>query len=203
METKNLNFHYRGTRNYVHGSDIYNQVSTLIKSVILGSSWGRFKIVFHEISRNQCHFVYEIGTDSLIKPENGKVEFSFVSDSGKIGGWMVEGEKPVIQKDAYDEEIIFNKCSVVDKTISIKGKTPYTPIEVLIAMNKQLHLSLFADVKEKWLFARLELVRLLEKPDDECFKIELINNLQYKLTKSRIWVNDNIIGSIYYSLVKS
>ena len=203
MEEKVLHFRYKGKRDYVHGTDMHEEFASLIRAANPEAYWGTFKMVIHEVTRDQCRLIYQKDAESILKPENGRVEFSFLSDELNLSGWLVETQDPVTERYAYDEDQITQKCSVEGKNIKINEETPYLPIEVLVAMNKHLHLSLFPEADGKWWFTRLDLMRLLEAKDAQFFRIELLQNLQHKLTKSRVFVNNEHIGYIYFSLVKA
>jgi len=114
----------------------------------------------------------------------------------------VETQELIVERVQYLEQEIVEKCSIKDKAVFIADETPYSAIEVLLAMSKHLHHILYPQADGKWFFARLDLDRLLCPNDAACFQVELVQNLQNRLTKSRILSGDKVIGHIYFSLVK-
>jgi hypothetical protein len=120
-----------------------------------------------------------------------------------IIGWLVETDEPITERYEYPESEIIEKCFVNGKTVKIDSETPYSAIEVLVAINKHLHLSIFPDAAGKWFFTRLELDRLLQGQDASGFELELVKNMHNRLTKSEILSDGQRIGHIFFSIVKS
>lgn len=84
----------------------------------------------------------------------------------------------------------------------ITGEAGYSAIEVAVSMAKQLHKALFPSKDAKWIFTRLELVRLLQDNDSSSLAIKHKHNFNNRLTKSEIFFHERSIGYIYFPLVK-
>lgn len=201
MQEVKLDFLYKGERNYVHGTDMYEKVVGFIGTVKPEALSGSLNMVIHDIIYCQCKLLYSEWTSEISKPENSKAELIFISDKSQTIVWLVETESLVVERYKYCEEDIFDKCSITGETITIDGATPYLAIEVLVAMNKFLHTSLFPNVDGKWFFTRLALNRLLHPDDTKCFSLKLVHNLWNRLTKSQVISSGQILGNIYFSLV--
>lgn len=202
MQLINLNFRYKGGRDYVHGTDMYNTIVEQIMSNNPKLADGAFTMAIHDIVRGQCKLAYSDSADQAPKPENSKVEFSFTSCAARIIGWLVETEEAISERYEYPESEIIRKCAIDGDSVRIDKKTPYTAIEVLVAINKHLHLSTFPDADGKWFFTRLELDRLLRLEDTSNVQLNLVKNMRNRLTKSEIVSNGQKIGHIFFSIVR-
>lgn len=202
MQVIDLNFRYKGGRDYVHGTDMYNTIVERISAANPEVAGGTFTMTIHDIVRGQCQLVYSDWTAQALKPENSKVEFSFASGATRIIGWLVETAEAVTERYEYPESEIIQKCFVDGKTVKIDSETPYSAIEVLVAINKHLHLSVLQNAVGKWFFTRLELERLLRPEDASRFQLELVKNMHNRLTKSEILSDGRRIGHIFFSIVK-
>lgn len=203
MQVIDLHFRYKGGRDYVHGTDMYNTIVERISAANPEVAGGTFTMTIHDIVRGQCQLAYSDWTDQASKPENSKVEFSFASGATRIIGWLMETAEAVTERYEYPESEIIQKCFVDGKTVKIDGETPYSAIEVLVAINKHLHLSVLPNAAGKWFFTRLELDRLLRPEDASRFRLELVKNMHNRLTKSEILSDGQRIGHIFFSIVKS
>jgi len=196
-----LKLSYKGDRQYLQGPDIYNAVTRIVSGRNPSIVFNRIKMVFHKIAHNQCKLTY--GNYSVLEqmPKNINVEVIFIAPSTHIIGWLVETAEHVIERISYPEDGIVKKTSIEGKIITIGGEIPFTPIEILVAMTKQLHMTLYPVKTGRWIFTRLELNRLLTISDASKFKVEIEKNLNNRLTKGSIHSGEEMLGYIYFSLV--
>lgn len=197
-----LTLAYKGDRKYLHGTDIYNTVTRIIQEKNQGVDFTAIKLAFHKIIKNQCQFIF--GDHAALMgalPENITFELEMVSPSAHIAGWFIETDNEVTCRVPYPEDEITKKCTLTEKRIAIDLETGYTPVEVLVAMTKDLHLNIYPVKSGKWYFAKLELKRLLQ-PMDACqLRVEGDQNLFNRLTRSRVYSGTDMLGHIYFSLV--
>lgn len=203
MEAIPLKFRFKGHRNYVQGPDIYNAVVAQIEKIYTHQTLQKIKLTFHTIVSKQCDMFLRKPEEQLTRPDKTVAEFIAHINNKQLQAWLVETEQTIEDRYEYDEKHITDKCVIDGKKITIMGDSGYSPIEVVVAMNKHLHLNLISVDGIKWLFTRLELSRLLQKTDASKLTIELKQNFgNNKLTKSAIYINDENIGNIYFSAVK-
>ncbi len=88
-------------------------------------------------------------------------------------------------------------------SISIRGDAGYLPIEIAVSMTKQLHNSLLNVSTGRWIFTKLDMRRLFRPADALSLTITLKENLYHRLTKSEIMSGSDLLGAIYFSLVRS
>jgi hypothetical protein len=201
LHSVSLRLAYKGERDYLHGTDIYNAVTGIIGGSNPGIVFNRIKIAFHKVARNQCKLIY--GNYSLLEqmPKNINVEVNYISSSANIIGWLCETDEHVIEHIPYQEEEIIKRSNIDGKKITIDSELQFTPIEVLVAMTKQLHVIHYPVKTGRWFFARIDLNRLLTISDAQTLVVEIEKNLNNRLTKARIHSGEEMLGYIYFSLV--
>jgi len=188
-----LEFCFKGSRNYVHGTDIYTKILEL-----QNSDMKKIDIAFHSITlHNMTFFPLKPAVDDI------KVTFRCIDDGQKIILFGVENNKNVDCRYEYKEEKIVEKSTVIssEESILLKTSTEYSFIEHIVAMNKALLENLYPDINGKWYFTRLQVKEPVNMPDVSSLKLILKSNFQFKLTKSAIIVNEVEVGFIYFSLI--
>jgi len=188
-----LDFCFKGSRQYVHGTDIYSKLLELQNSAMK-----KIDIAFHSITLHNMTF-------SSVKPtvDDIKVIFRCVNDDKKIILFGIENDTDVNCHYEYQEEKIFKNSTVIssEESVLLKIPTEYSFIEHIVAMNKALVESLYPDINGKWYFTRLQIKEPVSMLDVSSLKLILKSNFQFKLTKSAIIVNEIEVGFIYFSLI--
>ena len=187
-----LDFCFKGSRKYVHGTDIFTQ---LVESH--NNNVENIDIAFHGITVNNMSFYIE-------KPvEEVKVTFRCIQDEIKVKLFGVENDTSVDCRYEYlEEKIVENSMvDVAEEIINLNTRTEYSFIEHIVAMNKALVEQIYSDVNGKWYFTRLQLKENISMSDISSLQLVLKSNFQFKLTKSAIIVNDVEVGFIYFSLI--
>jgi len=188
-----LTFCYKGTRTYIHGTDIFSE---LIKKYV--NNIGKIDIAFHGISTNNLRFYKKKPLNETIK-----VTFKYQQNGNLLKLFGVETNDKVTCRYAYKEEDIIRNSiiNIQSSTISLKKHTNYQFIEHIVAMNKALLETIYSDVKGKWYFTRLQLLHTIEMQDINTLDLKFLSNFQFKLTKTVIIVNGLEVGHIYFSLI--
>ncbi len=194
-----LDLAYKGGRNYIHGTSVYEQISGYIKSVLPERALGTFRLVIHSFAKNQCEFHYVIDSKALNKPERGCIEI--VTSTG-ICGWLVESGDEIINRTPFPEDEIIAECQLgADRSVSLMAELSFQPIEMLVAMTKHLHIAEYTEEGGKWVFARLDLNRFLTEDDVSQMSIKIEQSIGTRLTKSAVFSGKEQIGDIYFSMV--
>lgn len=197
-----LDFCFKGNRNYINGTDIYCHISNLISKLYQEIDLKELNMSIQKFSNKNNDITVSDPEENLVYPDGFTARFSINSSRGKISGFLTETNKEVSCRCAYNEDNIYKQCIVDNHHVNFNGETVYSTIEVVVAMTKYLHMQIFKDeCKGKWIFSKLEVNRLFNETDKENLSIELIKNIGYKLTKSQIISNDQVLGYIYFSLV--
>lgn len=188
---------FKGTRDYLHGTDLYDGTMQALRRVAPDFAHGRVKMVIHEFARRQCDLVYATGAAPCPRPEGARVEFSL---SGGVSAWLAETARPVTRRRPYPEHEIAAGSRIDGSTIHAGGAPSFSPIEVLVTLTKELHLALRGRHR-RWAFTRLELERPLEEADVAGLQIELLQALGNRLTRCAVRGAREPLGHIFFSAV--
>ncbi len=196
----NFSFCYKGDRDYVHGSDIYNSVTKYLEEKY-STGIGRSDLSIHRLSiHNMVGQVLENSGQAV--PTESSVVFQFEVSGRVLALFMLETDAVVQCRYEYDEDSVTQLSRVEHDhhSISVRNQTPYTPIEIIIALNKKLMQTVFAAENGKWLFTRLSLKRRLPTNSDRLFVITHLGGHGPRLTRSSIDLDGVDYGEIYFSM---
>ena len=200
MQTRALDIGFKGDRDYLHGTDVYDTGLAALRACFPGAD-GRVRYSFHAIARTaldlRCGQAGTIGE----RPENCAAEIHLGDGSTMVSGWIVETGRAVEGRVAYDEDAIGAACTLAGQNIAMQKPTSHRPIEIAIAMTKRLHYALFPPPAGKWMFTRLDIARQLEPADTAGMEIAHKNRLGARLSRCDLRAGGVSLGSIYFSLV--
>jgi len=195
-----LELGYKGDRNYLHGTDMYDAIVAHFGPAIPVVLQSTVRMVIHGFSHNQLDLVYRVGAEKYPRPSAAHVEFSLAKN---ISGWLVETERPVLTRRPYSENNIARGSRITARSIiATSSAYDHSAIEVLVALTKHLHITLWGE-ESRWAFTKLELERPLNEADKQGLQVKLEHTLGSKLTKSRIYSSTTPLGCIYFSVVKA
>lgn len=201
MEIIQVKFRYKGTRDYIHGTDMFNAIMEASNP-----SSARSNILFtinDYVRTAMCKLYLTSSKESLEEVKDIAVRCQLDIDG--ITHWVaiVQDERDSGERErySYDESQILSLCGTVGEGISLSQLSPYTFIETVVAMTKHMHQQLFPDISGKWVFTRILLPLFCDVKKG--LAIRLRHNMNYRLTKSDIEVDGNKVGDIFFSLVNA
>ena len=201
VDTISLNFKFKGDRNYIHGTDMYNHMLEEAGKSINFSRFKRIKLSIHSIASNQCQLISGKPGELLSKPEHLIADLVVETPEGPLTLMVVETDQSVNERYPYDEAKVEALCKIVDQKIEINEDSGYTPIEVAVAMNKQLHNHLLPSKDGKWFFTRIDLDQPFRPEQSKHISIAFKHNFNNRLTKSELFSKGQTLGHIFFSLV--
>lgn len=190
--TTQLKLCFKGTRQYVQGPDI---VATLFKTVA-DKNLTQIDLKFNGITKTNLDLVE--GQDS----DQAKVNIRWLEQGQEKQYQLVENDEPIDCRYEYNEDLIIEKTTLdlKSQTIHLNKTTGFTLCENFVAMNKYLLQNVFSDEADKWYFTRLEQAKLID--DNALISVKLIKNFNFRLTKSDILLDGEVIGSVYFTMVR-
>jgi hypothetical protein len=196
MKKYNLEFCFKGSRTYVHGTDIFNKVNELLKDEMKNE---KIDLSIHGVAKTNMDLVNK-------KPENEEIlkfAFKFTNKDGTRDVlYGIENGEAIECRYEYPEEDIckLSKLNLDEEKILLETNSSYSFVENSVALNKYLLENLFPDANGKWYFTRFQLSKI---PDIENYPLtlNLKANFNFKLTKTEIFLADESVGFIYFSLV--
>lgn len=178
---------FKGSRDYLHGTDTYNWLASLIPAE------STFSITFRRLIRRQMEITNLAGDPRAV------AEFA-VNATDRYT--LIETDAEPTARIPYDEDALTTPCTIDAASITAPlADSPCTPIELCVAMTKALHHAAMPEEKRKWLFARLELNRLFLPADKFGLRIEIVQRVETRFTKSTITTRDGVVGNIYFSVI--
>lgn len=198
-----INFCFKGGRNYVHGTDIFNKTMQAIMQDGQSTQFEQVDMVIRGVAHHNMDLYAEASAPA---DQAANVTISLNSGNERMGLVLLENDEHIRCSYAYPEHEIISAAQLdTDKQeIALRDFTGYTLVEKIVALNKGLLQGLFPQAPGKWYFTRLKInsFKLFEEPEDAVkLLLTLKQNLQFKLTNTAFYINDQFAGNIYFSLV--
>jgi len=201
VKKKQIAFRFKGTRDYIHGTDMFNVMMAESRSALTRNN---IHLTIHDFVRTSiCQLVITTSKESLNEMKDIAARCQLDLDGvthwigiAKDGKNNVSGERYT-----YDESRIISLCSMDGDGIVLDGLSPFSFIETVVAMNKHLHQQLFPEAIGKWIFTRLDLPQFCDVRENLALRFR--HNMNFRLTKSEIEVDGRTVGDIFFSLVKT
>lgn len=196
LKSKQLKLQFKGDRNYLHGSDIYNETLTWLQ--LNRGNVQSIDFSFHlTTSRQLCAIIG-------VLPEGiHPVAICFFTANGvREQLYVVETEFDVIGRYHYPEEEIAKQIEIDLSTRQcvLLGDVAYTDIELWVTMAKTLHYKIFPLQSGKWWFVRGRYPRYESRSQNLKRTLCIVSNFNNKLTRSEVYLDDLIAGEIYFAI---
>ncbi|MDH5573276.1 MAG: hypothetical protein OEY89_16055 [Gammaproteobacteria bacterium] len=184
-ESKNW-FIYRGKRNYLHSTSLFDFIVTeYAKKVGTPSD---IDFVFIRKSKNICR----------IETKNYGIEGLVASyEDNNAQYYMYETENTITERNLYNEPVIGAHFTIKDNTTFVRiSDQDNTFIELAVAAYKELLVSLFPQHKDKYVFSRIQLAFIPTQP----FEILYKRKIAKKFYEGKIIVDGTDVGLIYFGV---
>ena len=186
-----LQLKYKGSRTYLHGSDIFNTLEDVLSNIQTGYV---SKLVFKNFARNQIQLWMHEPTEAL-KVLGTAIWKNDTGEERRL--WLTETEIAVEESYPFDEEAILVDSEIESRSIQLSVSNNYTTIENVIALTKRLNYTLSPDVNGKWLFGQIDLLRKLPTSWDT-LRIDRTVCVANSFSRNRIVVDDEYCGEIRF-----
>lgn len=186
-----LHLKYKGSRTYLHGSDIFNALVDLFSET---NSGYLSKLVFKSFARNQIEVLLSQPGHDVSTLGNGVWK---MTDGAEQRFWLRESREPVAESYPYDEDAITSKAIQVVESILLETQNAYSTIENIIALTKHLSYLLTPDVDGKWLFGQIDLLQALPERW-ESIQINRKACVANAFSRNRIEIDGHDIGEIRF-----
>lgn len=186
-----MNLKYKGSRNYLHGSDIYNAINESL-SIKFGGHLSRLS--FKRFARR--HISLELTEPPTIDDFMGAGLWKDSSDN-RIQFWLIETAAAVTDSLPFDEDSIIKAAKIDGETIFLQSSNEFSLIENIIALTKRLNYHLSPNVDGKWVFGRLDLDQALPN----CWEDIAITRriaVGNAFSRNSITVDDKLCGEIRF-----
>ena len=197
MKSFDLDFKFKGSRDYVHGTDIFNKLLTELRG--LGHSLpDRIVFSMHKIMHSNLT-AYLGSPDEMPADKAAFCMFETNGERSVIG--LFENGKEVIGRYAYDEDAIVAGCDMTDSGLTLESarRHPYTNVEKVVALNKSYMTQRFPENDGKWVFSKLQVIGDFAIAEPEEIRLVLIGNIGVRMTRTEIRFDEKVVGEIYFS----
>ncbi len=201
MKSYELNFSFKGARQYIQGPDIFNECVCLLQEQFNGTLEG-VEFVIHRMTDSNLLLTVCNQEESHQPVAQAVAELRFKAGGKSLEALLVEkGGRPE-SRHTYDESLVVDRCDIdlQDRQIVFDGgEVPYSAMETLVSMNKALHLKVFPNLVGSWVFCRWSCPRWPLSDNLNGVRIQLIQALGTRLTRSEVSLEGNVLGHIYFS----
>jgi hypothetical protein len=201
MKKIDLNFSYKGDRQYIQGPDIFNQCFRVLMEQTLDEV-GNLEFAIHKMTdSNLTLMLYQ--KQQAPEVDSRDIAILKFSSCGRL--WqanLINADTKPVDRVPYDENSIIELCEIdADaRWIILKsGEAPYSDMETLVSMNKALHMKLFPQLQGSWVFCRWESPRWPLEGGMKSVCVRIVQTLGTRLTKSEVSFEGEVLGYIYFS----
>ncbi|EDP74917.1 hypothetical protein [Hydrogenivirga sp. 128-5-R1-1] len=187
-----LDICFKGDRDYVHSTDLFNELLKVLK-LRKREDVTYIELNFYRLADKKLYATHTEEEDN--KPVALLIYKIGHAEPRKV--WCYELSEKVDCRKPYDESAIINASEIKPgKTILLEKPSGYTKIEEIVSLNKHLLSSIFRN--RKWLFVKLQ---LYSKLTEDAYPLELsvASNIGTSIIKTEIHLGGKFLGYIYFS----
>lgn len=201
MTKQELNFSFKGARQYIQGPDIFNECTRLLQAQFT-NTLEKIEFVIHRMTDSNLVLILREQTVPPQPNAHAVAEFKFQAANKHWEAQLIETGVRPDARNPYDESEVVDRCciNVQDRCIVLDhGESPYSVMETLVSMNKAMHLRVFPGMEGSWLFCRWSSPRWPLGTSLNGVRIQLIQTLGTRLTRAEVSREGNVLGHIYFS----
>ena len=189
----NLDMKYKGQRNYLHGSDFFDVISSALS--VRYSKGSIKKLTFKSFARNLCGLVLDekpgsdqrvVGSGTWRTQERAEIKF-----------WIIETKEPVVLRYSFDEDRLVAPSWMENNSIFLIADNEFSVIENVISLTKRLNYSLSPDVKGSWVFGQIDLLKPLPELVDQ-IQITRVSERGGAFSCNRILIDGEHVGEVRF-----
>ena len=201
-DIRQLEFNFRGARDYLQGADLYD---TVVRELGRELPEGPVSAQFHSFLRTQPDVVMGVQNVSQWRTRSDyRGEMRFGEGSNAVTLVLLASARPISKRLECNEKEVVQGAKVDSSHKSARLPMPVeaTPMEATVFLNKVLHFALLPEVREKWLFVRLELNQRLPDRAADQLELRLKQVLCGRFTRVAILIDGQEYGHITFSTLK-
>ncbi|NTW48868.1 MAG: hypothetical protein HGB19_03885 [Chlorobiales bacterium] len=197
MLEQQLVLKYKGGRDYLHGTDMFNETLTWLNSQ--RKDVKEIDFAFHRLAIRQLKAVLGPLPEGIMPV----AVCSFTSGGVRESVSLVETDHPVMERYPYPEDEIVSPMviDIAGRKGVLSCETAYSDIELWVAMTKALHQKVFSQLKGKWLFVRARFPQFVRHAAAKERTLVIAASFNDKLTRSEVFLDGVKSGEIYFSIV--
>jgi len=186
---------FKGSRNYLHSTDFYTWLST----AVCDENQIVTKLVFKQLIHRQCEVL--LGQAAVGVEENivGAVQLLDKNTRESISGVIVETDTPVDESYPFNEDTLVKDAEIVASKQQTTAfcRNDCTTVELVVALTKKLHNTLFSLNKGKWLVGQLNFFDALPIVY-ESVSIKTTRMMQNKFSINDVVIDNKRFGTVQF-----
>lgn len=198
MKETLLDLRFKGERDYLHGTDMFNETVGLLQSASNGHLLRDIDFSIHHIARSQLKL-----TMQAIEGVEAAAICTYAGNEGRQRAYLFETGQPVIERYPYPEDEIVASMEVdmASRRGILKDQPPYSNIEVWVAMTKALHYKVFPELSGKWMFVRCRMPDYTRQTTAAEHMLVIASLFNNRLTRSEVLLDGTKAADLFFSIV--
>jgi hypothetical protein len=194
---KSLALSYKGSRQYLHGTDIFNILAEAAPEITNDHEAYVDRLILRRFAKMACEVTTEQPAE--LSKAIGQVRFKTPHDSSHQDAWLVETDISVSARYPFDEDKLLANVSLVEdrRTACLPIHSEYTPIDDVVILTKYLHYALYPKIPGQWLFGQLDLLEPLSD-NYQTLVIQMKNHIANRFSVNDILIDGRRIGTIRF-----
>jgi hypothetical protein len=189
---------FRGTRDYLHSTDIYDELIAGVQAAGLPPIDGIVALEMRMPITSQPKFHFG---DAPSSESPAPASFKLGIQGDLVSGAIFASNRPVVASRPYDESRISREARINGRKVELFADTGMSPIEVVTALGVHQHKTLFPPpLGKRWLLARLFLRRPLRPQDTTTITISLDRVVGKSMTRSGLTTFGEQLGHMDFVL---
>jgi hypothetical protein len=187
----------RGTRDYVHSTDLYEEIVARATRAGLRLS-GPLDFRIRAKVTHRPRYLYQRADQPV--PANAAT-CTFMNGSEAWVAVVTETDQPVTERKPYDEGPAARFSVIEGLKAVLNGPTDMRPIEALTALAVHLHkTALTPPAGQRWMLGQLTTSRALMAEDASMLTLEIDRQIGKSTARTRITAHDGVIGNMIFIL---
>lgn len=189
----------RGSRDYVHSTDLYEEIAAGAAQAGLHFS-GPLDFRIRARITHRPRYLYQPADHPV--PANAAT-CTFMNGSEAWMAVVTETDQFVVERKPYDEGPAARFSVVEALKATLAGPTQMRPIEALTALAVHLHKTALPPPSgQRWMLGQLTTSRALEPQDADMLTLMIDKQIGKTTTRTRITTHDGVIGTMIFILAK-
>lgn len=182
---------FKERRNYLHSTDFFMWLSNDVctKEQIVS------KLTFKSLIQYQCELLWEKSSDFAV----GHVELKNTITSEVIKASIVETNERIEQRYSFNEDALVSDAVIDNAAKKITTFNPHgcSTIEMVVALTKKLHNTLYPVSSKKWLVGQMMFTTKLPSSYKD-ISVNILRIMKNRFSVSDIYIDGSCIGAVQF-----
>ncbi|WP_108682486.1 hypothetical protein [Methyloceanibacter sp. wino2] len=189
---------FKGTRNYLQSADLWNACVEALFGDADKADWS-MRMNFRALT-DQAPLLVPL--DEARDRPGRFAEVIASRDDRRLSYVLVESGQPAVGR-YEDKESSLNSAVQIDGDVArFDGPLAATPIELIVAMTKKLHLT-SVDKDVRWLATRLALPAAIGDVGKATYEVQLGPLVGKRASRSTVAVDGQVVGEIAFNAIEA